>query len=85
MNESRAPFQSQGRSDLEILNLLKDGQTVDIKALADAKIIKLEDAQSFGVKILGNGEISKKLNIELPISASAAKKVEGAGGKVVQK
>lgn len=71
--------------DLEILNLLKDGQTVDIKALVDAKIIKLEDAQSFGVKILGNGEISKKLNIELPISASAAKKVEGAGGKVVQK
>lgn len=71
--------------DLEILNLLKDGQTVDIKALSDAKIIRLEDAQSFGVKILGNGEISKKLNIELPISASAAKKVEKAGGKVVQK
>lgn len=71
--------------DLEILNLLKDGQTVDIKALSDAKIIRLEDAQSFGVKILGNGEISKKLNIELPISASAAKKIEKAGGKVVQK
>jgi len=31
---------------------------------------------------LGNGEVKKKLTIELPISKSAAKKIEKAGGKV---
>jgi ribosomal protein L18E len=33
---------------------------------------------------LGGGEIKKKLTINLPISKSAAKKIEKAGGKVIR-
>ena len=36
-----------------------------------------------GVKVLGNGDITKKLNVEVEkISASAKDKIEKAGGSV---
>lgn len=68
---------------LSFLNLLPAGTKVDLDSLIKSGIVKKEDVQSFGVKILGNGEVGKKLTIAVPISGSAAKKVEKAGGKVV--
>lgn len=44
-----------------------------------------EKAKSRGVKILGQGDIKKGLTVEVDTSASAAKKIEKAGGKVENK
>lgn len=64
---------------LSSLNVFNDGDMVDLKAL---KLKKLVEPAAVRVKILG-GEIKKKLQINLPISASAREAVEKAGGTVV--
>lgn len=68
--------------NLKYLSKFSKNQTVDIEALIKNKIVKESDAKEFGVKILGDGEINQALVIKLPISKSAAKKIEKAGGKV---
>lgn len=68
---------------LAYLNLLQANSKVNVKTLAKAGIVKEKDGVKYGVKILGNGEIKKKLIFEVPISRSAAKKVEEVGGKVL--
>ncbi|OGM19549.1 50S ribosomal protein L15 [Candidatus Woesebacteria bacterium RIFCSPLOWO2_01_FULL_37_19] len=68
---------------LSLLNLLTTGSTVNIESLVKNKIVDKKDAVKFGVKILGDGELTKKLTIQLPISKSAAKVVEKVGGKVI--
>ena len=70
--------------NIEVLELLyKDGEKVNIETLQEKKIIGKNDGK---VKILGEGELSKKLEIgsELLISKSAQAAVEKAGGKVVE-
>lgn len=61
------------------LNKFEDGAVVDAQALKDAGIIsKTLD----GIKVLGNGEISKKVTVKASKFTSAAKeKIEAAGGK----
>lgn len=61
------------------LSVFDNGATIDLKAL---KAKGLVDEMTLKVKILG-GEIKKKLNIKLPISASAKQAVEKAGGAVL--
>lgn len=68
----------------DYLNLFPEGTTVDIEALAKYAIVKKEEAMKFGVKILGNGEVKKKLKIAIPISKSVAKKIEKIGGQIVK-
>ena len=61
------------------LNKFEDGAVVDAQALIDAGIIsnKLD-----GVKVLGNGELSKKVTVKAAkFTATAASKIEAAGGK----
>lgn len=58
-----------------------DGDTVDKKTLADKGIISKKSATL--VKILGDGDITKKLTVEVDkVSASAKAKIEKAGGSV---
>ena len=68
---------------LSLLNYLPAGTKVNIDSLIANKIVDKKQALALGVKILGDGEVKKKLTIELPISKSAAKKVVKAGGKIV--
>jgi len=68
---------------LSLLNLLPAKATVDLELLVKEGIVNGEDAKEVGVKILGGGELKKALNIKVPISRSAAKTVEKAGGKIV--
>jgi len=68
--------------NLQYLNVLPEGSLVDLKLLVKHGIIKEADAKAFGVKILGDGKLTKKITIKLPISKSAAEKVKKAGGKV---
>jgi large subunit ribosomal protein L15 len=57
-----------------------DGATVDAAALREAGLIK---GRCDAVKVLGNGELGKKLNVQVDrVSASARAKIEGAGGSV---
>ena len=52
---------------------------IDINALLEKKIIR----KAFdGLKVLGNGDITKKLTVKASIfSATAKEKIEAAGGK----
>lgn len=68
--------------NVKYLNNLPKNTIVDIDSLIKNKIVKDVDAKKYGVKILGDGEVSQTLTIKLPISKSAAKKVEKAGGKI---
>ena len=65
--------------NVQSLNKFNDGDTVDFAALLSAGIIK----KVFdGVKILGEGEITKNLTVKAAIfTASAKEKIEAAGGK----
>jgi len=67
---------------LALLNLFPAGSTIDIDHLVKEGIVKKEDALEVGVKILGDGELKKKLTVKVPISKHAANKVEAAGGQV---
>ena len=56
----------------------EEGAIVDIEALKNAGLIKKE---LDGVKVLGNGDITKKLTIKAnAFSAGAKEKIEAAGG-----
>lgn len=69
--------------NLKALNILAKNSEVDLEALIKSGIVDKNDAKVYGVKILGDGDINVPLTINLPISKSAAKKIEKSGGKVV--
>lgn len=69
---------------IDYLNLLSPKAIVDLDLLVKEGIIDRADALKYGIKILGGGELKKKLKITLPISKSAAKQVEKVGGEVVK-
>jgi len=68
--------------NVKVLNLLKKDTVVDLKALIANNIVHQEDAKTYGVKILGDGDIKIPLVIKLPISKGASKKIIKAGGKI---
>ena len=60
------------------LNCFEDGAVVDTNAILAAGLLK---KTLDGVKILGNGELTKKLTVNAAaFSASAKQKIEEAGG-----
>lgn len=65
--------------NLGVLNdRFEEGAVVDVDALIETGIIK---NPKDGVKILGNGEITKKLTVKVnAFSATAKEKIEAAGG-----
>ena len=61
------------------LNVFEDGAAVTVESLLDAGILS---KCRYGVKILGNGELKKKLTVSAnAFSQSAKEKIEAAGGK----
>ena len=65
--------------NLNALNAFEDGAVVDAAALVESGLV---NDQCDGIKILGNGEISKKLTVHAAaFSQSAKEKIEAAGGK----
>lgn len=61
------------------LNIFDEGAVVDTDALKKSGLLK----KTFdGVKVLGNGELSKKITVKAnAFSAAAKQKIEAAGGK----
>jgi large subunit ribosomal protein L15 len=81
---SNYPF----KKEYQVINLgeiekrCEDGETVDMAALVQKGLVK----KPLPVKILGNGEFTKKLTFKIDaLSASAREKIEKAGGSVVVK
>ena len=65
--------------NVERLEVFEDGAVVDAAALLEKKIIRKELA---GVKILGVGELTKKLTVKAAkFSGTAKEKIEAVGGK----
>lgn len=73
----RTEYATINLSDLN--KFFNDGDTVTPELLKEKGIIK---KQLCGVKVLGNGELEKKLTIQANrFSSSAVTKIESAGGK----
>ena len=65
--------------NVEMLNIFEDGAVVDAAALIDSGIIK---SVCDGIKILGEGELTKKLTVKAAVFSETAKgKIEALGGK----
>ena len=65
--------------NVSVLDMFEDGAVVDAAALLESGVLS---KCVYGVKILGNGEITKKLTVKAnAFSASAKEKIEAAGGK----
>lgn len=65
--------------NVSALNKFDNGETVTLDSLVKLGIVRKEYD---GLKVLGNGELKKKLTVEAKVfSATAKEKIEAAGGK----
>ena len=65
--------------NVSVLDKFSDGEVVDVQAMLQKGILSKCE---YGVKVLGNGEITKKLTVKAAaFSESAKQKIEAAGGK----
>ncbi len=65
--------------NLSVLDRFEDGDEVSVATLIEAGIVK---NPRDGVKILGNGELTKKLTVKAnAFSKTATEKIEALGGK----
>ncbi len=65
--------------NVSMLNRFEDGADVTVESLMDIGIIT---NPKDGIKILGNGELTKKLNVKVDAFSDCAKqKIEALGGK----
>ena len=66
--------------NVSTLEKFEDGAVINAQTLLESGVLS---KCQYGVKILGNGSISKKLTVQASaFSASAKEKIEAAGGKV---
>ena len=66
--------------NVSALNRFEDGATVTVETMVESGLVTNPKE---GVKILGNGEITKKLNVKVNAYSEGAKaKIEAAGGTV---
>ena len=66
--------------NVQSLNKFNDGEVVDVAALLAAGVIN--DVKANGVKVLGEGELTKKLTVKAAVfTGSAKEKIEAVGGK----
>ena len=65
--------------NVSVLERFEEGSVVDVEAIKAAGIIS---HCKYGIKFLGNGEVSKKLTVKASaFSETAKQKIEAAGGK----
>ena len=66
--------------NVDVLNRFEDGSEVTVATLIEAGVVK---NPRDGVKILGNGELTKKLTVKVnAVSQAAVEKIEALGRKV---
>lgn len=65
---------------LQKSDFIKDGSVVDRKTLLDGRILR---KKKLPLKVLGKGELKKKLTVKADaVSEGARKAIEAAGGKI---
>ena len=65
--------------NVSVLERFEEGSVVDVEAIKAAGIIS---HCKYGIKLLGNGDVSKKLTVKASaFSETAKQKIEAAGGK----
>ena len=65
--------------NVSALNVFEDGAVVDLEALLAKKIVR---KSLDGLKVLGNGELTKKITVKAAVfSATAKEKITAAGGQ----
>jgi large subunit ribosomal protein L15 len=81
-------FNNKWRVEYEVINLdqidarFEDGSTVSPATIREAGLLKSTSAR---IKILGRGELTKKVTVEAHrFSATARSRIEASGGKVVE-
>lgn len=67
---------------LRYLNIFNKGERVDPASLVKKGLVDARQAARYGIKILGDGELSVNLIIATPVSRAAAARIENAGGKI---
>lgn len=66
--------------NVSVLDCFDDGMTVDYALLVEAGVVTKTHA--YGLKVLGDGELTKKLTVKAAkFTAAAKEKIEKAGGK----
>lgn len=66
--------------NVESLNRFEDGSVVDVKSIHESGLLSIPKVND-GIKILGRGELTKKLTVRAAcFTASAKEKIEKAGG-----
>lgn len=79
----RGPQRNPFILNVQDLNRLRFGSKVTIELLEKKGLVPPKP--SFGVKLLGRGELRKKLIVEgLEISRGAQEKIEGVGGRIIR-
>ncbi|MCL5970647.1 MAG: 50S ribosomal protein L15 [Patescibacteria group bacterium] len=68
--------------NVKVLNLLPKDSIVNVETLVKNHIVNKDEAQTYGVKILGDGNLNIPLTVKLPASKGARLKIEKAGGKL---
>lgn len=68
--------------NIKYLNIFPKNSVVDIENLIKHKVVDADEARTFGIKILGEGELSIPLTVKLSVSSGAQRKIEKAGGTV---
>jgi large subunit ribosomal protein L15 len=66
--------------NVSALNVFEDGAVVDLETLVAKRIVR---KSLDGLKVLGGGELTKKITVKATVfSATAKEKIEAAGGKI---
>jgi len=68
--------------NLKNLTDVPKNSVIDLNFLIQRKMVKKDVAESYGIKLLGDGDIKIPLTVKIACSGSAKKKIEKAGGKV---
>ena len=78
---SNYPFKKEYTTvNLESLNVFDDGEVVDREALLSKGLL---DKRKLPIKVLGNGEIKKKIKLSVDkVTSGAREKIQVAGGSV---
>jgi len=80
----KSRFNSFGKKaliNLSTLNVFENGAIVSMESLIALKIISKNQATISNVKIVGTGELKKKLNVMVPATLSAQKAILDAKGE----
>ena len=80
----KSRFNSFGKKaliNLSVLNVFDNGALVSLESLIEKKIISKNQATISAVKIVGTGELKKKLKVIVPATVSAQKAILATGGE----